>query len=128
MFGSIAFCSYGCFWISLCITLTLPTTRVSPPDENAMGCYMMIWGVFSFGMWVATLKRAPWALSFLFLTVWLLFLLLAIHFFDNNAHALKAAGIEGSICGLLAIYIAFAEILNETYSTTILPICARDVK
>lgn len=86
---------------------------------------MMIWGVFSFGMWIATLKKAPWLLSFLFLTVWLLFLLLAIHFFDDNEKALKIAGVEGTICGLTAIYIAFAEILNETYGTTVLPICER---
>jgi succinate-acetate transporter protein len=35
---------------------------------------------------------------------------------------LKIAGIEGTICGLSAIYIAFAELLNDTYKRTILPL------
>jgi succinate-acetate transporter protein len=33
------------------------------------------------------------------------------------------AGYEGIICGLSAIYLAIAEILNETHRKTILPIC-----
>jgi uncharacterized protein len=32
-------------------------------------------------------------------------------------------GYEGVICGLSAVYLAIAEVLNETYEKTILPIC-----
>jgi succinate-acetate transporter protein len=32
-------------------------------------------------------------------------------------------GIEGVICGLSAVYLAIAEVLNETYGRTVLPIC-----
>jgi succinate-acetate transporter protein len=31
-------------------------------------------------------------------------------------------GIEGIICGSSAVYLAIAEVLNETYGKTILPI------
>ena len=90
-----------------------------------MACYCFIWGIFSFGMFVATLKRAPWLLAYLFFTVVLLFELLAAHFWTGNANLLKAAGVEGIICGLSAVYLAFAEILNETYGRTILPMLTR---
>jgi succinate-acetate transporter protein len=32
-------------------------------------------------------------------------------------------GIEGVICGLSAVYLAFAEVLNEAHKKTVLPIC-----
>ena len=35
---------------------------------------------------------------------------------------LKIAGYEGIICGLSAVYLAMAEVMNETYGRTILPI------
>jgi succinate-acetate transporter protein len=55
-----------------------------------------------------------------------LFLLLAIHFYcDNNKNVQTAAGVDGVFCGLLAIYIALAEIINETYEKTILPLGAK---
>ena len=83
---------------------------------------MLIWGVFSFGMFVATLKKAPRLLSILFMGVVILFFLLTLHFFLDSELASKIAGVEGIITGLLAIYIAFAELLNPTFGRTILPI------
>jgi succinate-acetate transporter protein len=32
-------------------------------------------------------------------------------------------GIEGVICGLSAVYLAIAEVLNEAHGKTVLPIC-----
>lgn len=123
----IAFISYGFFWWSLVFIICVPAMGYAePPNEMAMACYLFIWGVFSFGMWIATLKKAPWALSFVFLTVWILFFLLASANWTGNKGCLKAAGIEGVICGLSAIYVAFGEILNDTYGRTILPLGLRD--
>jgi succinate-acetate transporter protein len=34
----------------------------------------------------------------------------------------QIAGYEGIICGFSAIYLAMAEVMNETYGRTILPI------
>jgi succinate-acetate transporter protein len=60
--------------------------------------------------------------------VWILFGLLSIRFYADKPVVGKVAGIEGSICGLLAIYIAFAEILNEIYGRVMLPIFPKEVK
>lgn len=126
MFGSIAFMSYGFFWWSFVFLLILPKMGlVAATNPEGLACYMFIWGIFSFIMFVATLKKAPYALCFVFFTVVLLFELLAAHFWTENAGLLKAAGVEGIICGLSAIYVAAGEILNETYGRTILPLGMR---
>lgn len=78
LFAMIAFMSYGFFWWSLVITVALPTTYTNKADHKAMGCYLFIWGIFSFMMFVATiLKKLPIVLSYLFFTVVVLFMLLA---------------------------------------------------
>ena len=122
----IAFLSYGFFWISFCFMLMLPAMGIATaPDPTGIAWYLFIWGVFSLNMFVATLKKAPYALAILFLTVVILFWLLASYYWTLKPHILKAAGIEGTICGLIAIYTAFGEILNETYGRTILPLGVR---
>ena len=72
-------------------------------------------------MFIGTLKKNN-TLKFIFGTLTLLFFLLALGDITGNAAITKLAGFEGIICGLSAIYLAAAEILNEVYKKTILPI------
>lgn len=86
MFGMIAFISYGCFWISLCTLLILPKMGLGlAADSKSMAWYLFIWGVFSFGMFIGTLKKSPWSLVFVFFTVFILFFLLASHYWTESA-------------------------------------------
>jgi len=48
--------------------------------------------------------------------------LLAIKDATGSAVIGKIAGWEGMFCGLSAIYLAFAQVLNETYGKVMLPI------
>lgn len=127
LFGMIAFMSYGFFWWSLVIVVVMPKMGYTgPTDHAAMGCYLFIWGIFSFMMFVGTiLKKTPWVLTYLFGTVVILFMLLAARHWEDSEELEKVAGIEGVICGLSAIYLASAEILNELAGRTILPIFPR---
>ncbi len=126
MFGMIAFLSYGLFWISLAFLLMLPKMGLADAtNPEGMAFYLFIWGVFSTCMFIGTLKKAPYALVFVFFTVVILFFMLASHYWTESVKLGKAAGIEGVICGLSAIYTAFGEILNETYGRTILPLGVR---
>ncbi len=130
LFPFLAFVSYGFFWWSLFFVVTLPGMGIAKaPDDTSMGCYLFIWGIFSFIMFVATLiKRAPISFSFLFLTVVVLFMLLAGFHWTNNPRTLKTAGVEGIICGLTAIYIAAGELLNGFAGRTVLPLFERPPK
>lgn len=121
-FAMLAFMSYGFFWWSLIILLIIPKMGYGiAPDHMSMACYLFIWGIFTLIMFVATLfKKVPWMLSFVFFTVVVLFALLAARHWANDEETEVAAGVEGIICGLSAIYMAAAEILNGHAGRTIL--------
>jgi hypothetical protein len=52
----------------------------------------------------------------------ILFFLLAIGDATKNESITRIAGIEGIICGGSAIYTGIANLLNEVYGYTILPL------
>jgi succinate-acetate transporter protein len=129
-FGTTAFSSYGLFWWSLVVLLVLPRLRIfdvfatSPlqaPDSSALAAYFFMWGLFTFVMFFGTLK-ANRALQFVFLSLAVLFFLLTAKELTGNTDLGLVAGYEGIICGLSAVYTALAEVINEVYEKTILPL------
>ena len=126
-FGTLAFTSYGLFWWSLVILLLLPNfTLLSPgaiaPDNTAMAAYFFMWGMFTLLMFCGTMKTNR-AIQFVFSSLTVLFFLLAAVRVTGSSELLLITGIEGIICGASAIYTGIAEVLNETYDRTILPLC-----
>jgi succinate-acetate transporter protein len=130
-FGTVAFTSYGLFWWSLVLLLVLPKTTIftglSAPTETAMAAYFFMWGLFTFVMFFGTLKTNR-ALQFVFVSLAILFFLLVARELTANMVLYDfitvntIAGVEGVICGLSAVYLAFAEVLNEAHQKTVLPI------
>jgi hypothetical protein len=78
-----------------------------------------MWGLFTGYMFIGTLKLNR-ALQVVFLSLTILFWLLAC----ENWFGLPAVicGVEGIFCGFSAIYAAMAQILNECYGKTVLPL------
>ena len=121
-FGTTAFVSYGSFWLSLVAIWALPQLGIAEKaDESAMGFYLATWGLFTLGMFFGTLRLSR-ALQVVFATLVILFALLAIGDFTHNAAIKTLAGYEGIICGLSALYTAIAQVLNEVYKRTVLPL------
>ena len=121
-FGTTAFTSYGLFWLSLVALLVLPTMGWAPAPSNlAMASYFFIWGLFTFFMFIGALKLNR-ALQVVFLSLALLFWLLAARDFTGSATIGLVAGYEGIFCGFSAIYAACAQVLNEVYGREILPL------
>ncbi|MEO9274292.1 acetate uptake transporter [Marinomonas sp. 5E14-1] len=121
-FGTTAFISYGFFWLTLVAIWVLPKLGwADPTPAGFMGCFLLLWGVFTAFMFAATLKINR-ALQFIFGSLVVLFALLAIHDFTGIEWIGHLAGWEGIICGASAIYLAMAEVLNEQYGRTVLPI------
>ena len=61
-FGVTAFTSYGFFWISLVLLVLMPKWGwIDAADEFSMGCYLLMWGIFTLFMFFGTLKgpKAP---------------------------------------------------------------------
>ena len=131
-FGTVAFSSYGLFWWSLVLLLILPKlsfiSGFSGPTPEAFAAYFFMWGLFTFAMFFGTLKKNR-ALQFVFASLTVLFFLLVTRELTANATLFgnvtvnTIAGIEGVVCGLSAVYLAIAEVLNEEHGKTVLPIC-----
>lgn len=121
-FGLTAFTSYGFFWLSLVGLIVMPKLGWIPAaSESAMVAYLAIWGFFTFGMFFGTLKLNR-ALQFIFGSLTILFILLALGDATGNASIKHLAGYEGIICGFSAIYAGIANVLNEVHGRTVLPL------
>jgi len=63
MFGATAFTSYGAFWMSFA-TILLPGSGVisaftdATELESALGIYLITWGVFTFLLFIVTLRKS----------------------------------------------------------------------
>jgi succinate-acetate transporter protein len=121
-FGATAFVSYGSFWLTLVALLVLPAMGWgTAPDSSAMVAYLIMWGLFTFVMFFATL-RLNRALQFIFGSLTILYALLAIGDATGSVAVKHLAGYEGIVCGLSAVYTGLAQVLNETYRRTVLPL------
>ena len=121
-FGLTAFTSYGSFWLTLVAILLMPKMGLADaPNAHFLGMYRGLWGVFTLFMFFGTLKAAR-MLQFVFLSLTVLFALLAIGHLADNEGIVKVAGWVGLICGASAIYLAMGEVLNEQFGRTVLPI------
>jgi succinate-acetate transporter protein len=123
-FGATAFTAYGSFWIALVAIWLLPRTTMGESlrsDEVSMGWFLLMWGLFTAFMFIGTLKLNR-ALQTIFGSLVILFLLLAIGDFTGIKSIKIIAGFEGIFCGLSAIYASAAQVLNEVYGKTILPL------
>ena len=133
-FGTVAFTSYGLFWWSYAFLNMLPNNYFfgyfyQLPSSESLAAYFFMWGLFTFLMFFGTLKTNR-ASQFVFMSLAILFFLLAaksaiIAYSPTTDIALftRIIGVEGVICGLSAVYVAIADVLNEAHGKTVLPIC-----
>ncbi len=121
-FGTTAFTSYGLFWMSLVFILVFKNLPGVSPEF--MGWYLFLWGLFTFFMWFGTFGKNR-VIQFVFLSLTILFWLLAIRDWAGSETIGKIAGWEGIICGFSAFYLAMAEVINEARGRTVLPIGER---
>ncbi len=122
-FGTTAFTSYGLFWLSLVFILVLPDLAGGKglrTDDSYIAWYLFLWGLFTFFLWIGTFGKNR-VLQFVFLTLWILFVLLAFRSWTGIQVFARIAGWEGIICGLAAIYLAMAEVLEEAQGKKVLP-------
>jgi succinate-acetate transporter protein len=122
-FGLTAFVSYGFFWLTLVFIILMKTMVKDALVDDAvfMGWCLFPWGLFTFFMWLGTFGKNR-VLQFIFCSLTVLFMLLAVRDWTGNAAIGMIAGYEGIICGASAIYLAMAEVVNEAGGKTILPI------
>jgi uncharacterized protein len=121
-FGMTAFISYGFFWLSLVGLIFMAKWGwISATPGVALVSYLVVWGIFTLLLFFGTL-RINTALQLVFGSLTILFFLLAIGDATKIESITRLAGYEGIVCGSLAIYTGIANLLNEVYGYTILPL------
>lgn len=122
-FATTAFLSYGLFWFSLVTLIILPKLGwASPSNDTAMAAYLAMWGLFTAVMFIGTL-RLHVAGQIVFGSLTILFFLLAIGDFIGAGQGFRRfTGYEGIFCGFSAMYAGLAQVLNEIFGKTVLPL------
>jgi succinate-acetate transporter protein len=123
-FGMVAFTSYGLFWWWFALLQwTIGAGWLKAPPPVAGGAILLMWGIFTFLLWIVTfrLSKAVWSI---FLLLWITFFLLAWNDFGYSIGPLtcgKIGGYFGLATGIDALLVAFIEVLNATANRPILP-------
>jgi succinate-acetate transporter protein len=122
-YGMAAYGSYGLFWFSFAALFILPVLGFAKDTggQGAMAAYLALWGLFTFILFIGSLKMSR-ALQFVLGTLALVFFLEAIGAATGSGMFTILAGYIGIISGLAAIYTALAPVLNDIYGRTIAPL------
>jgi succinate-acetate transporter protein len=127
-FGATAFTSYGAFWISYA-TILLPGSGIiagyadGPAHEldNALGFFLASWFIFTFIMFMASLRsNAATAALFFFLDITFMFLMIGN--FNGHVKFIKIGGGFGLLTAAIAYYVAASGVITPTASYFGLPV------
>jgi succinate-acetate transporter protein len=123
-FGTVAFMSYGAFWWWYAfLNWTVGAGWIKPPDPRGVGVALLIWGVFTLYMWIATFPT-NFTLWSIFLLLWITFFLLAGADLGMGAALHKLGGWLGLLTGLDALFLSFAEVTNATFGRKVIGVGA----
>lgn len=120
-FGTVAFTSYGLFWWWFALLQwTIGAGWIKPPAPSGVALTLVMWGVFTLYMWIATFRsnKGVWTV---FLLLWITFFLLGAGDF-GAAFAGRIGGWVGIATGIAALYVSFAEVTNGAFGRTLIPL------
>ncbi len=120
-FGTVAFTSYGSFWLWYAsLVWSVGAGWLKPPAAAGVAVVFLMWGIFSLYMWICTFK-ANKCIFATFLALSATFFLLAAGDF-GWAPGKHLGGLAGLITAVIALYVSFAEVLNSTFGKEVLPL------
>ena len=131
MCAGSAFMGYGAFWgaFTLMLTSFVGGAGANSPVFYGVAGFSFIWMMFTFTFLINSPKHG-WGIFMVFLFLFLAFLLLTVKFyslaagqntFAPDASANWAVGGEIIFDGLLAWYVATADLTNWNYGRKVLP-------
>jgi succinate-acetate transporter protein len=122
-FASTGFTSYGAFWIALGI-LEIFARQLGIAEEQvpvALAWTFTAWAIFTLYMWIGSWGVNA-ALGIVFTLLLATFILLAATEFTQSMGLHQIAGWVGIVTAASAWYVSAADVLNDTYGRTILPV------
>ena len=122
LFASVAFMSYGGFWLSFAVFETFYVSKVPPAEHgHATALFLAPWLIFTIILWIASFKTSMAfviGVGLLVLTIAALILGQA----NTNENWIKIGGWLGLLLALEIFYIAGAELINQMFGRHILPL------
>ena len=123
IFGATCFSSFGAFWMAVAVMVILEMAGVIPAvPREGMAVLFIAWGLFTAYATVASFKL-PKAVTAVFITLTILFFLLAIGEWSPIVHTI--AGYEGILTALIAWYTSAGILINTVHGRQILPLGER---
>ncbi len=112
-FGATAFTSYGAFWISFALLLTLYVGKIpANAIPSAIGTFLFAWGVFTAYMTIGAAKVSrPLLAVFVLLTI--TFFVLAAGAYGSNSGITKLGGYLGIATAIAAWYASAQGLLSK---------------
>ena len=121
-FGATAFTSFGAFWISYWLLVTLNVADIPEAQAgDAIGLYLWGWAIFTAYMFIASL-RTTGAVALVFFLLTITFILLAVGDSGDHTNVTKWGGYVGLATAVAAWYASFAAVINSTFGRTIAPV------
>lgn len=121
-FGATAFTSFGAFWISYWLLVTLNVADIPEAQAgDAIGLYLWAWAIFTAYMFIASL-RTTGAVALVFFLLTITFILLAVGDSGDHTTVTKWGGYVGLATAVAAWYASFAAVINSTFGRTIAPV------
>ena len=121
-FAGTAFTAYGGFWLSFWALVEffikdIPAAQVG----NAVGLYLIAWAIFTGLMFIASFRTSR-AVNVVFGLLFLTFVLLGIGNAGGHTAVIHWGGYVGLLTAACAGYTSCAELTNETFGRTVLPL------
>src|SRR3982751_2149047 len=103
-FGAVAFTSFGAFWLSFFVLVQWLVKEIPAADAgNAIGLYLIAWGIFTAYMFVASLRTTA-AIATVFLLLAATFFVLGIGNANDSTDVIKVGGYLGIATAAAAWY------------------------
>ncbi|MDR1354917.1 MAG: acetate uptake transporter [Propionibacteriaceae bacterium] len=125
LFGGVAFCSYGAFWMAFWYL----ATHTSIPTEHkgtGVGIFLLAWTIFTAYMLIAV-SKVNWGLTITFAVLFIAFVGLTVGDLCELEIATRLGGWFGLAAAFSAWYCSFAGVINFTAGKTVLSVGPKGV-
>jgi len=119
-FGTMAFTTYGAFWLAFVAYERLFAPLAGTAGGSAVGMFLLMFGIVTAYLAIAAL-RVSGAVLTVFVLLTLTFLLLAIGNFAASDGIKHVGGYVGILTALAAFYTSAALVINATWKRQVLP-------
>lgn len=121
-FAATAFGGYGAFWLSFWLLNAVFLHQIPKAEQGvSQELYLVLWGVFTLYLWVASFRVSA-AVNVVLALLVPAYFLIGIGLGMGDTTLVHIGGGFGFACAVAAAYTAFANVANFTFERTILPV------